>query len=459
MPTTVSHSRLEELVTGQSPLGAIWAMAVPTIISQLVAVVYNYADSIYVGWTNEPAQVAAIALALPLSMTMTALGNFWGVGGGSAFSRSLGRHDMAKARRVSAFSFWLALVTTGVLSLLSGVFSTGFARLLGASDEVLPYAKDYFFWLFVIGGVPTVLSMVMAHFARAEGYARQAGIGLTLGGVLNIVIDPLFIFPFGLNMGVTGAALATMLSNLAAVCYFAVFFYRNRRQSSLSFAVHEARLPWGVACEIMSIGLPSALLMFFSAVSNGVLNNLVAEHGKRAVAAVGIAKKLDSLPAHIGIGLTQGALPLLSFAYASQQHDKMKAYLFTTLKLAFFSLLAVVAIMEIAAWPMCRMFIEDAQTLDYATSFIRILCLSVPLFTISGTINTCFQAMNCPRIAFVLSLLRKGLLDIPLMIFLHAHFFFTNTIWAQPIMDVITVCISLATVFWYFRRRLSVGRL
>ena len=450
MQASANHSRLEELFKTKTTFGLIVSMAIPTIASQLIGVVYNYADSIYIGSLNHPEQVAAIALALPLMLLIYALANLWGIGGGSAVSRAIGQNNLQNGHRASAFAFFGAILTTLPLSIIAWAWGDGFIRLLGASDAVLPYARQYFLWFFIIGAAPSVCGMVMAHLARAEGYARQASAGLILGALLNVILDPIFIFQFGFGMGVAGAALATFLSNIASILYFAVVFWQNRRKTYLSFRPSDAIVQWPLAIEIISVGLPSALLMLFSAISNNVLNTLVASHGDRALAAVGIAKKLDVLPAHISVGITQGALPLLAYAYAAGKSEKLRDILFTTLKVAFISLFIVVGLMEIFARPMSMMFIRDDETVRYATSFIRILCLSVPLFAVSGAINAFYQAIKRPRTAFLLSLIRKGLLDIPLMFLFERLFFITNIIWVQPIMDLLTLSISLYVVrrFW-----------
>ncbi|MBP5640799.1 MAG: MATE family efflux transporter [Victivallales bacterium] len=450
MGTTDKHGGLDTLFQKKSTLGIIASMALPTIASQLIGVVYNYADSIYVGWLNQPEQVAAIALALPLLLLITALSNFWGIGGGSAVSRSLGQKHRQKSGMFSSFSFYGAFSSSMFLSVISWLMGDRLIRILGASETVLPYARDYFFWFFTIGAVPSVLSTFLAHLVRAEGYAKQAGTGLILGALLNILLDPFFIFQFGFGMGVAGAALATMISNLFSVLYFAYIVFRSRSTTSLSFHPLKSVVPWKMAAEVMSVGLPSALLMLLSAISNNVLNSLVASHGDRTIAAVGIAKKLDLLPNHISLGITQGSLPLMAYAFAAGKHEKLKDILYTTMKVSFLSLMTVVILLEIFARPMALMFIRDDETVRYATSFIRILCLSVPLFSMTSTINSFFQAINRPRTAFILSLIRKGMLDIPLMILFNALFFVTNIIWVQPIMDLFTVCISLvvARCFW-----------
>lgn len=432
-----------QVFQNESAFQSVLIMAIPTIISQMITVLYNYADTIFVGQLNDPKQVAAITLALPLTLFITAVSNFWGIGGGSTISRALGKNNLQEAKSAAAFSFYGAIIVTAICCVVAFAIGDAFNYMLGASETDLDFADRYIFWMFIIGAMPSVLSQVLAHFARSLGFAKEAGMGLTLGGVLNIILDPIFIFPFGFNLGVTGAAVATMLSNVAALVYFFVLFYRHRGPRSISFHITDAFPQKQITVQVLSIGLPSALISFLSAVSNGVLNNLISKHGEVAVAAVGIAKKMDILPANIAVGITQGSLPLIAFSYGAEKRERTQKLLFITGILAFASASAVVVFLEIFASPISRLFIRDAETVQYATQFIRRLCLSVPLYAVTITINSFFQAVNRPKHAFAISVIRKGIFDLPLMVWFDSLFVVTSIIWVQPIMDLVAVVVSL----------------
>lgn len=427
-------------------------MAVPTVISQMISVLYNYADTIFIGQLNDPNQVAAITLALPLTLFITAMGNFWGIGGGSTISRALGRDDPQEAKRAAAFSFYGAVLLTAICSVTAYGMGDSFDTLLGASPVDLAFADRYIFWMFIVGALPSVLSQVMAHYARALGFAKEAGMGLTIGGVMNIVLDPIFIFPFGFDLGVAGAAIATMISNVISLVFFCGLFYRYRKQWNVSFRVADAAPTRKIAVPVLSIGLPSALIQLLSAISNGVLNNLVAANGEVAVAAVGIAKKMDILPANIAIGITQGSLPLIAYNYGAGEKAKTKKLAYNTGILAFISTAAVMVLLEVFATPVSGLFIRDAATVQYATQFIRRLCLAVPLFAITITVNTFFQAVNRPKHALAISVIRKGTFDLPLMVLFDRQFAVTSIIWVQPIMDLVCAIISLIVIQRFIQR-------
>lgn len=344
---------------------------------------------------------------------------------------------------------------TGVFCIIAFCMGNAFEYMLGASETDLDFADRYIFWMFIIGAMPSVLSQVLAHFARSLGYAKAAGIGLTLGGVMNIALDPVFIFSFGLNLGVAGAAIATMISNVVSLAYFSALFFRHRRQWSVSFGFTDAAPAKKIAFPVLSIGLPSALISLLSAVSNGVLNNLISRHGDVAVAAVGIAKKMDILPANVAIGMTQGSLPLIAYSYGAKEKEKTRKLLCTTGFLAFTATAVVVILLEIFAAPIASLFIWDTETVQYATQFIRRLCVAIPLYAITIMINSFFQAVNRHRHAFAISVIRKGIFDLPLMVLFDSLFVMTSIIWVQPIMDLLTAIISLIVIKLYLRKNLN----
>lgn len=431
----------------ESVIRSILIMAVPTVLSQLISVIYNYADAIYIGKLNNPSEVAAIALATPLTLFITAVSNLWGIGGGSAVSRSAGAGKKEEAARISSFSAYGAAILTLLCSFMAFIMGESFTRLLGASDTVLPYAEKYIFWVFIIGAFPSVMSQVLAHLARSEGHSAAAAAGLTIGVILNIALDPLFIFDFGLGLGVEGAAIATAISNFASFLFFVVFFILRKSDTNLSFSPRKMLPTKEIAGTVLLIGLPSALISLLSAISNVFLNNIVAAHGDVAEAAVGIAKKIDILPAHVAMGITQGSLPLLAYSYGKGDHDRTRKILRETCILACSVIVFIVILLEIFARPIASIFIEDRETVRFAASFLRKLCISIPFYSITITINSYFQAANKKWHALFLSVLRKGIFDIPLMFLLDAAAgSVTSVILAQPIMDVIVVAVSIVMI-------------
>ena len=439
---------------------ALATLAIPTIISQLITMIYNLADTFFIGMANDPSQTAASSLSFTLVFLMASLSNLFGVGGGSLISRLLGEKRDKDAASVAAFSFYGSLVAALAYSLIVGIFMNPLLRGLGATDTSLPYARDYAFWVVVIGAIPTTLSMTMSHLLRSEGYAKHASIGLGLGGVLNIALDPLFMFVIQPQGNETkGAAIATMLSNFIVIAYYVVIWFMMRKKTVLSLSPKRVFLPAHYVRNVFSVGFPAALGSFLACASNIVINNLAAGYsasfGDVPVAAIGIAKKIDMLPMNVGMGLCQGMMPLVAYNFASGDHKRMRAFSrcarivgmgFAGICIIFFQLLAP---------QITSIFNGDAQTVEMGTNCLRILCLAVPFMIFNVQISFTFQAMGFGKQSLVLSSLRQGVVNIPLLLIMNHFFGFYGIVWTQLISDVITAVISYVVYHFSCRKLLS----
>lgn len=403
---------------------------------------YNLADTFFVGQTGDPNKVAAVTLAFPAYWTLTALANLFGVGGSSMVARSLGARDPGRARRTSAFCLYAAAAVTLAYSLLLSVLKGPFLDLLGTGPSTRAFTLDYLTWVLEIGGVPTVLGLVMGHLVRAEGSARHASIGMSLGGILNIFLDPVFILT--LDMGVKGAAIATLISNTATLIYFGAYLLRMREKTVVSAKPKDFALDGKLAASVVSVGLPAALQTCLSIVSNTTLNKLASAYGEAAIAAVGIVKKIDMIPMNVTTGLAQGVLPLLGYNYAARKYERMKkAARFTRVVAVSFSLLCVL-VFELWAGPIVGMFLRDPETVGLGSSFLRILCLTTPLMAISFLMTSMFQAVGKGRKALVISVFRKGSVDIPLMFLMNALMPLYGLLWVQPMVDALSIVLSFS---------------
>ncbi|MDR1731217.1 MAG: MATE family efflux transporter [Synergistaceae bacterium] len=445
MPTSLSER--ETFLFKSAPLGkAIATLAVPTIISQIIAMVYNLADTWYIGQLGDNSQVAAVTIAYPLFWGLTAIANLFGIGGGSLISAALGREDYRLVKKLSSFCLWTTVGTTSALSL--GVFTGGapFMMLLGADAETLPYVRDYLFWVLVIGGVPTVLNMFLAHLVRSVGASKQAALGMSLGGVLNILLDPPFIFSWGLGMHIAGAALATCISNIAATLYFLAFFWKIRQKTVLSLS------PWNFWCgrktvaQVFSVGLPSALQVFLAVFSTAVLNNLMSAYTSIAVAALGIVKKVDMVPASIVQGLSNGVLPLLAYNYGSGDQKRMKLALRYSLIVSIIFTGSCVACLEIFAPRFIQFFIDKPETISRGAFFMRLHCMAMPFLSLTLLFTALFQGTAQGGKALIVSLFRKGIVDVPLMVLMNRLVPMTGLMMVQPILDFL--CAGLAFVLY-----------
>lgn len=433
----------DELFSSVSVPRALATMAIPTIISQLITLVYNIADTWFIGRTDNPYMVAASSLVLTVFLMTSALSNLFGVGGGSLVVRLLGSKREEEARKVASLSLVMAGAGALVFSLVCLVFMNPLLRLLGASDNTIGYARQYLLIVVVIGGLPTVLSATMSAMLRNIGYSQEAGFGLGLGGVLNVILDPIFMFlllPDGLE--VVGAALATMLSNCVSCGFFIVTYCRVRKESILALPRRVERIEKKSMQSIFSVGIPAAMSLLLYDLTNMVINGLSASHGDLELAAMGIVLKVERLPLNIGIGICLGMMPLVAYNYAAKNYERMHDF-FSASRLAGL----VVAVCSVALYRLfapffIQAFIEDAATVRFGTEFLQIRCFSTPFMFLSFHMVHFMQAVDRGRTALWLAVIRQLGLNIPLLFLLNALFGMTGIVWTQTLADFINVIIS-----------------
>ena len=426
------------------PVGkALLTMAIPTIVSQLITMIYNLADTFFIGMTNDPYKVAAASVVSILFFILTSLSNLFGVGGGSLMSRLMGEKRNDDAKRVGVFSIYGSLVIAVIYSLICLIFTEPLARLLGASNNTIDYASNYLFWVVVIGGVPATIGMTMSFLIRSAGYSKESGIGLAVGGIANIILDPLFMFvilPEGNE--VTGAAIATMLSNTITLIYFIFVYIRLRGKSILSFSPKYVRIEKKLIGSILAIGLPSALTAMLANISHIIKNNLTSGYGDIELAAYGIVQKADMLPLNIGMGLCQGMMPLVAYNYAAKNYPRMKSFTKAAQIAGIFVAGICILLFELFAPQVIWLFIKDQATIEYGTDFLRIACLATPFMISNFQKIYCLQAMGKGKESLILGLFRQGVFAIPI-IFIMNHFLqLYGVVSAQLISDGITFIFS-----------------
>ena len=424
---------------------ALATLAIPTIISQLIIMIYNLADTFFIGQTNDPYKVAAAALAFVLFFVLNSLSNLFGIGGGSLVSRLLGVGRYDDAKKVCSFSFYGTIGITIIYSSLCFIFMEPLLRLMGASDNTIGYASSYLLWVVIIGGIPSTLSMTMAHLLRSEGYAKEASFGLGMGGVLNIALDPLLMFVIMKpGMEVAGAAIATALSNVCSLIYFFIVFAKLYGKTVLTVSPKHAILGSGYIGQICATGFPSALGSLLSCIASMVVNNLTANYNDFALAAMGVVKKIDMLPLNVGAGLCQGMMPLVAYNYASKNYERMRAA--SNCARIYGMAFAGVCIVcfEFLAGPIVSAFIDESTTLAYGIDFLRICCIATPIMICNFQMSYTFQAMGKGYESLLLSTCRQGLINIPLLFFMNQLFGLYGVVWTQLLSDGITLIVSFA---------------
>lgn len=428
---------------------ALRTMVVPSIISQIIVLVYNMADTFFVGQTNNPYMVAGTSLILPIFNITLCLAGLGGIGGGSLVSRLLGREDYEEARRASAFSLNFSIVVALTFSLLTAVFMEPLLRMLGASTDTMGYAKQYITCVIVCGALPTVLSNALSNLFRSVGESKKAGFGITFGGLLNIVLDPFFmffIFPDGYE--VLGAGIATCLSNCIASLYFLTQMFRLRRNNVLTF-----RAPFPKAESIRAVfgvGIPGAVSTFLFDVDYIIIDRLMASYNDFALAAIGIVLKIERFPLNVGIGICQGMMPLVAFNYASSNQVRMDACIRLARNLGLFIAGISILIYEIFAPKLTGLFLENPATYDMSTTFLRIRILATPLMFVSFFTVHLFQAFGKGGISLFLGLMRWLTFNIPMLFILNHIFGMYGIVWSQIAADTLTATLSM---FVFLRKR------
>lgn len=428
----------------QMPIPAALAkMAVPTIISQLITLIYNVADTWFVGQTNNPYMVAASSLVLTVFLMTTSIANLFGVGGGTLTVRLLGSRQEEEAGKVASLSLIMAAGAALAFSVMCLVFMDPLLRLLGASENTIGYARQYLLFVVVLGCLPTVLSNVMSAMLRNVGYAREAAFGLSMGGVLNVALDPLFMFvllPDGYQ--VMGAAIATMLSNCVVLIYFMMVYRRVGRESVLAIPRRIEGIRATSMRALFAVGIPAAMSILLFDVTNMVINRLASSYGDFQLAAMGIVLKVERLPLNIGVGIGLGMVPLVAYNYASGDRKRMNGF-FTAARVSGMAVaVCCVALYYVCAPWLIRVFIKDAATVSYGTQFLQARCFATPFMFLSFNMVHFMQAVGRGKISFYLAVIRQLCLNIPILFLMNSLFGMTGIVWTQMTADFLNVIIS-----------------
>lgn len=428
----------------QAPIPkAVTKLAVPTILSSLVMVLYNLADTYFVGMLNDPIQNAAVTLAAPVLLAFNAVNNLFGVGSSSMMSRALGRKDFDTVSKSSAFGFYCSLIFSLLFSIGFSTFEAPLLNILGASEETAEATMGYVKWTVIMGAAPSILNVVLAYLVRAEGSALHASVGTMSGCFLNIILDAIFILPWGFNMGAEGAGLATFLSNCVACIYFFVLLFVKRGNTFVCIDPRKFKLSKPIIVGVCGVGVPAAIQNLLNVTGMTVLNNFTSAFGSDAVAAMGISQKINMVPMYISMGLSQGIMPLISYNYSSGNVKRMKQTLTFSSRISVSFLAAMSVIFYVFAGSLTSMFMKNADIVQYGTYFLRGFCISLPFMCVDFLAVGVFQATGMGREAFVFAVLRKIALEIPLLFLLNALFPLYGLTYAQPVAEII---LSVAAV-------------
>lgn len=435
------------------PVGkAVMIMSIPTILSSLVMVIYNLADTYFVGMLNDPVQNAAVTLASPVLLAFNAVNNLFGVGTSSMMSRALGRKDYDTVRKSSAFGFYCALFCGVLFSIAYTLFRGKILLVLGADTETISATAAYLQWTTTCGAAPAILNVVMAYLVRSEGSSLHASIGTMSGCLLNIILDPLFILPWGLNMGAAGAGLATFLSNCVACGYFFVLLFIRRKNTYVCIAPSQFRPTKQIVMGVCGVGIPASIQNLLNVTGMTVLNNFTSSYGSDAVAAMGIAQKVNMVPMYIGMGFSQGLMPLMSYNFASENVRRMKELLLFTARLVVGFLVVVVAGYYFGAPQLIMLFMKNETIVAYGTRFLRAMCLSIPFLCVDFLAVGVFQACGMGTHSLVFALMRKIALEIPALYILNYFFPLYGLAYAQLVAEMVLAVAAVVVLLRMFKK-------
>lgn len=431
---------------------AVMTLSVPTIISSLVMVIYNLADTYFVGMLNDPIQNAAVTLAAPMLLAFNAVNNLFGVGTASMMSLGLGKKDYDAVYKTSAFGFYCSLICGVLFSLAYTAFRTPVLGVLGADFQTAADTGKYLMWTVSFGAAPAILNVVMAYLVRSEGSSFHASIGTVSGCLLNMVLDPIFIMPWGLNMGASGAGLATFLSNCAACVYFFIWIYVKRGKTYVCIDPSMLKLDRKIVKGVFGVGIPASIQNLLNVTGMTVLNNFTSSYGADAVAAMGIVQKINMVPLYIALGFSQGIMPLVGYNYASGNTQRMKKSITFSMKITL-SFMAVTTIAYyLGAGTLTSLFMKNEVIIAYGTRFLRGLCVALPFLCMDFLAVGVFQACGMGKNALIFAVMRKIVLEIPALFLWNCFYPLYGLAYAQPTAEIILALIAVIVLARLFKR-------
>ncbi len=427
-----------ELMARMKVSKAVATMAIPSVISSLVTVVYNMADTFFVGQTGDPLQVAAVSLTNPIFILFMAFANMFGMGGSAVASMALGEQNQKRMKQVSAFITYASLAVGILFALVLVGFMQPILSIFGANEETYALARGYVFHISY--GAPFIIWSAAASFVvRSEGASKEAMIGSMIGTIANIVLDPFLIS--GFHLGAAGAAVATTLGNILASLYYLWYFVK--KSNNFSIGIRNFTCRYGIFSGICSCGLPTAIFSTLMSVSTIVLNQILVAYGNAPVAAIGIVFKANMFITFLQMGLANGVQPLLGYNFGSGDKKRFQDIAAYTKKCCIVIGILATLLFFVFRRQIIGLFIQDEEVIMYGVRMLIAYMLSGPVIGILFMNMNCMQSVGKAFWATILSVLRQGVLLIPLLFLLNALGGLTGVIYGQALTDYIAVILSV----------------
>ncbi len=447
-PETGAQNKSTEIFRDAPVPKAVISNIIPSIVSMIMVLVYNLADTFFIGQTKDAYMVAAVSVATPAFLLFMAVGMLFGIGGTSLISRMLGEGNSKKAKHTSAFCFWTGL-TIGVIAMLFiWMFAIPISRAIGASEDTIGYASQYL--NIVAVGIPfLIVSNSFSNIIRSEGNAQIAMMGMIIGNMANIILDPIMIL--GLHWNVAGAAIATVIGNIAA----ALFYLRHLLSKKTLLSIHprDYMAKNGIAAGVLAIGVPASLNSILMSVSNIITNNIMSGYGDMTVAGLGVAMKVNMIVVMLLIGLGSGIQPLLGYCFGAKNKQRYIAVLKFSLCLALCLSLIMTAICYFGAKPLVHAFLDNQDALGYGIAFARIYIYSGPVMGLLFVFINAIQSIGAALPSLLLSISRQGLLYIPiLLLFCRLFDSAPMLVAAQPVTDYLSTLLAIILFAYTYKK-------
>ena len=429
-------------LSSEKPATAVLKMGVPLIAGMFIMVLYNLVDTYFIGLMKDDYRLAAVNLAYPVMMITIAVSNIIGTGASSLIARSLGAGDIHRAEKTVAAGFGLTIINSFIVSAAGLAFLPQIISGLGAKENTFQFTQDYVCILF-IGSIFTMGNYTFGQLLRSEGSVKYSIVGMIVGTIANIALDPLLIFTFGL--GIRGAAIATIIGNGAGMTVSLMFYLRGKTllKPSVKFLIPSA----DITKEIFWVGIPASLETLLTSAAFIVNNNLAVSYGEITVAAIGIAQKILSLGNYIYQGFASGTQPIMGYNYGAKNFKRMMSVLRAGITVVSITELCVMCLYGAAAPLLIDIFTDSEQVISIGARVLRTLMLILPFVGATSMSRMSFQAMGKPQFAFVITLIRQLVLYIPMLLLLDHLFGFDGMILAQPVTEIIMMAVSVSLLY------------
>lgn len=430
---------------------AVFSNAIPAMAAMIMVLIYNLADTFFIGQTHDDLLVAAVSLATPVFLLFMAVGTAFGIGGTSVISRALGEQRHEYARKVSSFCMWGCVLTGVVMAALFLLFMDPILSLIGASPATWQAAKSYLV-IVSLSGPFVLISSCFSNVIRTEGEAGKAMTGQVLGNLINVILDPLLILVCG--WGIAGAAAATVIGNVCSALYYVFYFLSGK--SSLSIHPRDFSCREKIFSSVLSIGLPASLGSVLMSVCSILINSQMMEYGDMAVAGMGVAMKVTTISVMLLMGLGQGIQPLLGYCVGARLWERFRSIFRYSMTVSIVLGVVLTAICYLFCPQIISMFLTDTEAYGYALDFARILLSTSALFGIYYVLTNALQAMGAAGASLLINVSRQGLLFIPAMFLLKSVLGLTGLVWAQPAADVLSLLLAFL-LYRYEYQKLAAG--